>query len=104
MIVSIAEEEKRRPNWKELKRAIKRNFSGLMEVERDFNPVKILMENIGFPAEYLQVKKHFPFVLNLLKSCTSNKSSHDSLQRVFFSFIESQKCRVRVFLDNVQCL
>ena len=57
MIVSIAKEEKRQPNWKELKRAIKRNFSGLMEVEGDFNPVKILMENIGFPAEYLQVKK-----------------------------------------------
>lgn len=60
MIVSIAKEEKRRPNWKELERAIKRNFSGLMEVEGDFNPVKILMENIGFPAEYLQVKNTFP--------------------------------------------
>ena len=60
MIVSIAKEEKRRPNWKELERAIKRNFSGLMEVEVDFNPVKILMENIRFPAEYLQVKNTFP--------------------------------------------
>lgn len=91
MIVSIAKEEKRRPNWKELERAIKRNFSGLMEVEGDFNPVKILMENIGFPGEHLQVKKHFSFVLKLLKSCTSNKFSNDSLQRFFFSFIESPK-------------
>lgn len=59
MIVSIAKEEKRRPNWKELERAIKRNFSGLMEVEVDFNPVKILMENIRFPAEYPQVEEEF---------------------------------------------
>lgn len=60
MILSIAKEEKRRPNRKELERAIKRNFSGLMEVEVDFNPVKILMENIRFPAEYPQVKNTFP--------------------------------------------
>lgn len=59
MIVSIAKKEKRRPDWKELERAIKRNFSGLMEVEGDLNPVKILMENIGFPGEYLQVKNTF---------------------------------------------
>ena len=60
MIVSTAKEEKRRPNWKELERAIKRNLSGLMEVEVDFNPVKILMENIRFPAEYPKVKNTFP--------------------------------------------
>lgn len=60
MIVSTAKEEKRRPNWKELERAIKRNLSGLMEVEVDFNPIKILMENIRFPAEYSQVKNTFP--------------------------------------------
>lgn len=54
MVVHIAREEKRRPNWEELERAIKRNFSGLLE--DDFDPVRIIMRHVGFPSEYYQVK------------------------------------------------
>lgn len=53
MIVFIVKEEKCWLNWKEFECVIKRNFSGLMEVEGDFNFVKIFMENIGFLGEYL---------------------------------------------------
>ena len=67
MIVHIAKEQKRRPNWEELEHAIKRNFSGLLE--EDFNPVTILMRHIGFPDEYFQVK-FFPFMLKLRGCCT----------------------------------
>ena len=57
MIVCIAKEQQRRPNWEELEQTIKRNFSGLLE--EDFNPVRILMDYIGFPEEYFQVKTLF---------------------------------------------
>ncbi|PFX15559.1 E3 ubiquitin-protein ligase RNF213 [Stylophora pistillata] len=52
MIFCIVKEQKRRPNWEELERIIKRNFSGLLE--DDFNPVKILMDHVDFPEEYIQ--------------------------------------------------
>ena len=54
MVVHIAKEQGRRPNWVELEHAIKRNFSGLLE--DDFNPVHIIMRNVGFPSEYFQVR------------------------------------------------
>ncbi len=54
MVVHIAKEQKRRPNWGELEHAIKRNFSGLLE--DDFNPVRIIMRNVGFPPEYFEVR------------------------------------------------
>ena len=57
MIVCIAKEQQRRPNWEELEQTIKRNFSGLLE--EDFNPVRILMDHIGFPEECFQVKTLF---------------------------------------------
>ena len=57
MIVCIAKEQERRPNWEELERIIKRNFSGLLE--DDFNPVKILMDHVDFPEEYIQVETLF---------------------------------------------
>jgi len=52
MVVHIAKEKKRRPNWEELEHVIKRNFSGLLE--DDFDPVGIIMR--GFPSDYIQVK------------------------------------------------
>jgi len=54
MVVHIAREQKRRPNWEELEHMIKRNFSGLLE--DDFDPVRITMRHVGFPSEYYQVK------------------------------------------------
>lgn len=60
MTVYIAKEQKRRPNWEELEHVIKRNFSGLLE--EDFNPVTILMRNVGFPQEYFQVEIFYFFV------------------------------------------
>lgn len=54
MVVHIAKERKRFPNWQELEHAIRRNFGGLLE--EDFNPVKIIMAHLGFPSEYLQVR------------------------------------------------
>ena len=54
MVVNITKERKRRPNWEELEKAIKRNFSGLLE--DDFDPVRIIMGHVGFPSDYLQVR------------------------------------------------
>ena len=54
MVVRIAKEQKRPPNWQELERAIKRNFSGLLE--GDFDPVQIIMRSVGFPFDYFQVR------------------------------------------------
>ena len=54
MVFHISKEQKRDPDWKELGHAIRRNFGGLLE--KDFNPVNIIMTHLGFPPDYLQVR------------------------------------------------
>lgn len=55
MVFHVAKEQKRFPNRQELEDAIKRNFSGL--IEEGFNPVTIIMNQLGFPTEYGQVSR-----------------------------------------------
>ena len=54
MISHIAKEQRRSPNWQELKHAIERNFDGLLEEE--FAPVNIFKEHLGFPTKDFQVR------------------------------------------------
>ncbi|XP_078382607.1 E3 ubiquitin-protein ligase rnf213-alpha-like isoform X3 [Oculina patagonica] len=73
MVVHIAKEQKRRPNWGELEHAIKRNFSGLLE--DDFNPVRIIMRNVGFPPEYFEEEEEHrgDDSLNLIQASLDRK-------------------------------
>lgn len=67
MVYSIAAQKGRRPNWKELEHAIRRNFGGLDEI----NAVEIFKKRVTYGSdEKMQVltllKKYFPIVQSKL--------------------------------------
>lgn len=67
MVYSIAAQKGRKPNWKELEHAIRRNFGGLDEI----NAVEIFKKRVTCGSdEKMQVltllKKYFPIVQSKL--------------------------------------